>query len=205
MVLNFNGLDNTNYVFSVPSDQVSSVDSLTGIATFNSLRLYEGIFLTDTFVRDINQRQRFILTNENADTTTLRVEVTSGTTTERYLQATDITKITSESKVFFLEESEYGRSEILFGDGVVGKALTNGDVISCQYTTSSGSGPNGLSSFDNIATIRDSDNNAVTSGITITLVARPDGGATRETTESIKFGAPKFYSAFGRAVSTRDY
>ena len=205
LVLNFNGLDNNNYVFSVPSDQVVSVDSLTGVATFSNLRLYEGIFLTDTFVRDINQRQRFILTNENADTTTLKVEVTSGTTTERYLQATDITKITSESKVFFLEESEYGRSEILFGDGVVGKALTNGDVISCQYPTSSGSGPNGLSSFDNIATIRDSENNAVTSGITITLVARPDGGATRETTESIKFGAPKFYSAFGRAVSTRDY
>ena len=123
MVLNFTGLDNNNFVFSTPVDLSTSVDSLTGIATFNNTTLYEGVFLTDTFVRDITQRQRFILQNDNADTTTLRVEVTSGTITERYLEATDITKIDGNSKVFFLEESEYGRPEILFGDGIVGKNL----------------------------------------------------------------------------------
>ena len=62
-----------------------------------------------------------------------------------------------------------------------------------------------MNSFDNIATIRDNDNNSVTSGITVTLVSRPDGGAEAESTEAIKFAAPKFYSAFGRAVSTQDY
>lgn len=205
LVLNFTGLDNNNFVFSTPVDLSTSVDSLSGIASFNNVTLNEGVFLTDTFVRDTTKRQRFILQNDNADTTTLRVEVTSGTITERYLQAEDITKIDSSSKVFFLEESEYGRPEILFGDGIVGKSLTNGDVVSAQYTTSSGSGANGLNSFDNIATIRDNDNNSVTSGITVTLVSRPDGGAEAESTEAIKFAAPKFYSAFGRAVSTQDY
>ena len=205
LVLNFTGLDNNNFVFSTPVDLSTSVDSLTGIATFNNTTLHEGVFLTDTFVRDITQRQRFILQNDNADTTTLRVEVTSGTITERYLEASDITKIDGNSKVFFLEESEYGRPEILFGDGIVGKNLLDGDVVSCQYTTSSGSGANGLNAFENIATIRDNANNAITSGITITLVSRPDGGAEAESTEGIKFAAPKFYSAFGRAVSTQDY
>ena len=205
LVLNFTGLDNNNFVFSTPVDLSTSVDSLTGIATFNNTTLHEGVFLTDTFVRNITQRQRFILQNDNADTTTLRVEVTSGTITERYLEATDITKIDGNSKVFFLEESEYGRPEILFGDGTVGKNLSDGDVVSCQYTTSSGSGANGLNAFENIATIRDNANNAITSGITITLVSRPDGGAEAESTEGIKFAAPKFYSAFGRAVSTQDY
>ena len=104
LVLNFTGLDNNNFVFSTPVDLSTSVDSLTGIATFNNTTLYEGVFLTDTFVRDITQRQRFILQNDNADTTTLRVEVTSGTITERYLEATDITKIDGNSKVFFLED-----------------------------------------------------------------------------------------------------
>ena len=205
LVLNFTGLDNNNFVFSTPVDLSTSVDSLTGIATFNNTTLHEGVFLTDTFVRDITQRQRFILQNDNADTTTLRVEVTSGTITERYLEASDITKIDGNSKVFFLEESEYGRPEIMFGDGIVGKNLSDGDVVSCQYTTSSGSGANGLNAFENIATIRDNANNAITSGITITLVSRPDGGAEAESTEGIKFAAPKFYSAFGRAVSTQDY
>ncbi len=205
LVLNFTGLDNNNFVFSLPVDTTQSVDSTSGVATFTGVVLHEGVFLTDTFVRDINQRQRFILTNRNADTTSMRVEVTSGTITERYLQATDITKIDSESKVFFLEESEYEIPEILFGDGKVGKDLANGDVVEVQYATSSGAAANGLKVFENIGNFRDNNGNSITSGITVTATAFPDGGSIAETTESIKFAAPKFYSAFGRAVSTRDY
>ena len=205
LVLNFTGLDNNNFVFSVPTDTSQSVDSLTGIATFSNTVLFEGLFLTDTFVKDTSQRQRFILTNDKVDTTSMIVEVTSGTITEKYLQATDITKIDSTSKVFFLEESEYQIPEILFGDGVIGKALTNGDVVTVRYTTSSGNGANGLKVFENIGTYRDNAGNSISSGITITAVSFPDGGSEPETTESIKFGAPKFYSAFGRAVSTQDY
>ena len=205
LVLNFTGLDNNNFVFSIPTDTSQSVDSLTGIATFSNTVLFEGLFLTDTFVKDTSQRQRFILTNDKVDTTSMIVEVTSGTITEKYLQATDITKIDSTSKVFFLEESEYQIPEILFGDGVIGKALTNGDVVTVRYTTSSGNGANGLKVFENIGTYRDNAGNSISSGITITAVSFPDGGSEPETTESIKFGAPKFYSAFGRAVSTQDY
>ena len=205
LVLNFTGLDNNNFVFSIPSDVTVSVDSTTGIATFAGLIVYEGVYLTDTFVRDTSERQRFILTNTDADTSVMKVQVTSGTVTERYLQATDITKIDSSSKVFFLEESEYGRPEIMFGDGTIGKDLLNGDVISVTYTTSSGTGANGLLTFTNIGTFLDDEANSLTSGITITLDKRPEGGAPAETKEGIKFSAPKFYSAFGRAVSTQDY
>ena len=155
LVLNFTGLDNNNFVFSLGTDTVTSVDSTSGIATFKGITLFEGVFLTDTFVKDINQRQRFILTNKNADTTSMKVEVTSGTITERYLQATDITKIDSTSKVYFLEESEYEIPEILFGDGKVGKDLENGDVVSVSYSTSNGTGANGLKVFENIGTFRD--------------------------------------------------
>jgi len=205
LVLNFTGLDNNNFVFSLPSDVSQSVDSLTGIATFSNQVLFEGLYLTDTFVKDTSQRQRFILTNDRVDTTSMVIEVTSGTITEKYLQATDITKIDSTSKVFFLEESEYQIPEILFGDGVIGKALSNGDVVTVKYTTSAGIGANGLKVFENIGSYKDNLGNSITSGITITAVSFPDGGAEPESTEAIKFSAPKFYSAFGRAVSTRDY
>ncbi len=205
LVLNFTGLDNNNFVFSIPTDITQSVDSLTGIASFNNTVLYEGLYLQDTFVKNTAERQRFILTNERVDATSMIVQVTSGTITEKYLQATDITKIDATSKVFFLEESEYQIPEILFGDGVVGKALANGDVVTVKYTTSAGTGANGLKVFENIGTFRDNSNNAITSGITISAVSFPDGGSEPETTEAIKFSAPKFYSAFGRAVSTRDY
>ena len=205
LVLNFTGLDNNNFVFSIPNDITQSVDSLTGVAEFKDIILYEGLYLTDTFVKNTAERQRFILTNERVDTTSLVVQVTSGTVTEKYLQATDITKIDANSKVYFLEESEYQIPEILFGDGVVGKKLENGDVVTVKYTTSAGIGANGLKVFENIGTFRDSLNNAITSGISITATSFPDGGSEPETTEAIKFSAPKFYSAFGRAVSTRDY
>jgi hypothetical protein len=205
LVLNFTGLDNNNFVFSIPTDVTQSVDSLTGIAAFNDTVLYEGLYLTDTFVKNTAERQRFILTNERVDTTSMIVQVTSGTVTEKYLQATDITKIDGDSKVFFLEESEYQIPEILFGDGVVGKSLSNGDVITVKYTTSAGRGANGLKVFENIGTFRDNLNNQITSGISISATSFPDGGSEPETTEAIKFSAPKFYSAFGRAVSTRDY
>ena len=205
LVLNFTGLDNNNFVFSIPTDITQSVDSLTGIATFNDTVFFEGLYLQDTFVKNTAERQRFILTNDRVDTTSMIVQVTSGTVTEKYLQATDITKIDATSKVFFLEESEYQIPEILFGDGVVGKALANGDVVTVKYTTSAGTGANGLKVFENIGTFRDNVGNAITSGITITATSFPDGGAEPETTEAIKFSAPKFYSAFGRAVSTRDY
>ena len=171
LVLNFTGLDNNNFVFSLPNDSTVSVDSLTGIASFKNVVLSEGLFLTDTFVRNTNERQRFILTNPNADTSSMIVKVTSGTIQERYLQATDITKIDSTSKVYFLEESELGVPEVLFGDGVIGKNLEDGDVVEVKYTTSSGSSANGLKVFENIGTFRDNALNSITSGITITVLS----------------------------------
>ena len=93
----------------------------------------------------------------------------------------------------------------MFGDGIVGRSLSNGDVVSTTYTTSSGTGANGLLQFENIATFINDEAQSVTSGITISLVERPEGGKDAESTEAIKFSAPKFYSAFGRAFSTQDY
>ena len=98
-----------------------------------------------------------------------------------------------------MEDPKFSSETVLLVD------LLNGDVVSATYTTSSGIGANGLLQFDNIATFIDDEGQSVTSGITISLTERPEGGKDAETTEAIKFSAPKFYSAFGRAVSTQDY
>ena len=197
--------DNSNYIFSIPKDLIVSVNTLDGIATFTDVVSYEGIFVTDTFVKESSERQRFILGNAQGDTSSMTVEVTRGTLTDAYLEGTDITSVSGISKVFFLEESEYKRSELIFGDGILGEALQNGDVIEATYTTSQGGGPNGLKGFSFAGTIKDSQNNPITSGITLTLDSAPDGGAEKESVDSIKYSAPKFYSSFGRAVTTKDY
>ena len=173
LVANFTGLDNNNFVFSLPTDISQSVDSLTGIASFPDTVLYEGLFLTDTFVKDNTERQRFILTNARCDTSSMIVEVTSGQLLKNTYKQQILQRLTLHLKVFFLEESEYQIPEILFGDGVVGKALNNGDVVNVIYTTSAGRGANGLKVFENIGTYRDNLGNAITTGITITVTTDP--------------------------------
>ena len=184
---------------------IVSVNTLDGKATFTDVVAYEGIFITDTFVKTDSERQRFILGNLNADTSAMTVEVSRGTITDAYLQATDITTINNISKIFFLEESETRKPELIFGDGILGEALVNGDVIEAKYPTSIGTSPNGLTGYSFAGTIKDSRNTPITSGITLTLTSVPDGGAAPETIDAIKYSAPKFYSAFGRAVTTKDY
>ena len=205
VLLSFKGEQKNTFIFSIPKDLIASVNTLDGKATFTDVICYEGVFLTDTFVKEINERQRFILSNESADTSTLSVEVTRGTVTDAYLKGDDITALNASSKTYFLEESEYRRPELIFGDGVIGEALFNGDVIEATYTTSVGSAPNGLEGFTFAGTAKDSANNPITSGITVTLTTPPDGGADPESVSSIKYSAPKFYSSFGRAVTTKDY
>ena len=201
----FTGENGENYVFSIPKDMIVSVNTLDGKATFTSVVAYEGIFITDTFVKTESERQRFILGNLSADTSAMTVEVTRGTVTDAYLEATDITSVSNISKIFFLEESETKKPEIVFGDGILGEALANGDVIEVTYPTSVGAGPNGLTGYSFAGTVKDSRNSPITSGISLTLTSIPDGGAVAETIDSIKYSAPKFYSSFGRAVTTKDY
>ena len=201
----FVGENGENYIFSIPKDLIVSVNTLDGKATFTDVVAYEGIFITDTFVKTDSERQRFILGNLNADTSAMTVEVSRGTVTDAYLQATDITTVSNISKVFFLEEAESRRPELIFGDGILGEALVNGDVIEAKYPTSIGTAPNGLTGYSFAGTVKDSRNSPITSGITLTLTAVPDGGATPESIDAIKYSAPKFYSAFGRAVTTKDY
>ena len=201
----FVGENGENYIFSIPKDLIVSVNTLDGKATFTDVVAYEGIFITDTFVKTDSERQRFILGNLNADTSAMTVEVSRGTVTDAYLQATDITTVSNISKVFFLEEAESRRPELIFGDGILGEALVNGDVIEAKYPTSIGTAPNGLTGYSFAGTVKDSRNSPITSGITLTLTAVPDGGAAPESIDAIKYSAPKFYSAFGRAVTTKDY
>ena len=201
----FTGDGGKNFIFSIPKDLIVSVNTLDGKATFTGVETFEGIFITDTFVKTESERQRFILGNLNADTSAMSVEVTRGTITDAYLEATDITGVSNISKIFFLEESETKKPEIVFGDGVLGEALINGDVIEVTYPTSIGAEPNGLTGFSFAGTVKDSRNAPITSGISLTLDVPPDGGAQPETIDSIKYSAPKFYSSFGRAVTTKDY
>ena len=107
--------------------------------------------------------------------------------------------VTSTSTVYFLEGVEDEKYEVIFGDGVLGKALSTGNIVTLSYVVTNGADSNGASSFSLSGTI------AGSSTATITTASNSSGGADPETPDSIRFNAPRQYASQNRAVTTKDY
>ena len=194
-------VDNVNYNFvTVGSNTISPVD---GVYTFSNLKIYEGTYVSYNYTANTTDvDQKFLINSENADTSTLTVQVqesATDTTTNTYTRATSITELDSDSKVYFLQESDDGKFEVYFGDGVVGKAIANGNIVILKYVVTNKTAANGASSFALSGNIGGNTN------VTITVNSNAANGSEAETKESIKFKAPKSYSAQDRAVTVNDY
>jgi len=199
-----------SYSFCVPSDV--TVPVVDGIATFNNVTIYEGTFLTSNFtVSSENPAPpaRYILENSNIDTSTLEVtirETQSSTSSKKYVFSDTLIEVTDTSRVYFLQEIDDQRYEMIFGDGVFGEKLKSLNYIEVSYITSSGEAANGVSSFNFNGRIVDNNNNLVSTGISIlSTVSESSGGKEIESVDSIKRFAPKIYSAYNRAVTAGDY
>ena len=199
-----------SYSFSIPSD--ITVPVVDGIATFSNVTIYEGTFLTSNFTVSSNTPappSRYILENENIDTSTLEVTVRdteSSTSSKKYVFSDTLLEVTSTSRVYFLQEIEDQRYELIFGDGIFGEKLKALNYIEVSYITSSGEAGNGISSFSFNGRIGDNNNNLVSSGISLfSTVNESVGGKEIESVDSVKRFAPKIYSAYNRAVTAGDY
>ena len=194
-------VNGTSYQFVTIADITGSN---TGSAVpFDSTEIYEGTYVTTKYLVDSsNVDQRFIITDNRADTTTLTVKVqtsASDTATTTYTKATDISQLSRSSTVYYLQEIEVGRFEVYFGDGIVSQALSDGNIVSLSYVVTNKTQANGASSFSSPSAI-----DTVTD-ITITTVANASGGSEAESIQSIKLNAPLDYAAQGRAVTSEDY
>ena len=203
-------LGSTSYAFCIPND--ITVPVVDGIATFNNVTIYEGTFLTSNFtVSSLTPAPpaRYVLENANIDTSSLEVTVRdtqSSTSVKKFIFSDTLIEVTSSSRVYFLQEVEDQRYEVIFGDGVFGEALKSQNYIEVSYITSSGEAANGISSFTYNGRIVDNNNNLVSKGISIlSTVNESVGGKEIESVDSIKRYAPKIYSTFNRAVTASDY
>ena len=194
-------VDATNYSFVNNSD--ISISPSDGVYTFSNLVIYEGTYLNFKYTANTSDiDQRFIVPNDNVDTTTLTVKVqesSSDTTTNTYTLASGVTGIDSTSKVFFLQEVENKRFEVYFGDGVIGQSIKDGNIVILDYITCNRDEPNGASAFTLSGTV------GGFSDVTITTVGTAAGGDAPETIKSIKYNAPRDYTAQDRAVTADDY
>lgn len=184
-----------------------TIQPVNGVYTFNNVSIKEGKLLEYGYtVVSPGTDEKYEIPNSSVDTSTLLVTVqtsTTDTTLSTYTLCNDITAADGNSKVYFLEENPFGNFQIYFGDGIIGKKLTAGNIIRIQYLASTGAATNvsGLisQSFASDGTIGGSSN------ITVTTVANSTGGGDRETISSIKFNAPRFNLTKNRAVTKTDY
>ena len=199
--------DNVIYNYVTLSDVKAQV--INGVATFVNVPIREGTVLNNTFlVNTASKSQRFILDNTDIDTNTVKVTVYpgGGTFNEPYLLADNILGVDGNSKVFFLDEIEDERYEILMGDGVLGKKLDNNTRIDVSYLTTSGPASNGVKAFV-FSGVIENENGVSPNSFTpsVTSVTPASGGEEIETTQKIKYTAPKAYGTQDRAVTANDY
>jgi len=194
-------VDGVTYNFVTTSSSV--ITPVDGVYTAQSLNVYEGTYVSYQYTYDsADVDQRFLIPSENADTSTMRVVVqnsASDTTSNTYTKATSITELDSTSKVYFLQEAEDGQFEIYFGDGIIGKALEDGNIITINYVVTNKTEANGASSFTLSGSI------SGFTDVTLTVNSNAQGGAEPESIDSIKVNAPGFYAAQDRAVTVEDY
>ena len=198
-------LETGNFVFSIPEDITVPVDN-QGIARFNNISIYEGRFLTKSFIVDNNQpNQKFIIPNADVDTELIRVFVTD-ITNEEYTKFDNILNVNKNSKIFLVQEVEDEKYQILFGDNIFGRRPISGSSVYVSYITTNGKQANGSANFTFSGILVDNNSNKITNGISLITTNIPsENGDDIEKIDSIKYIAPRVYSSQFRAVTANDY
>ena len=198
-----------NYIFNILEDITSTVNTTTGIATFDNVMVMEGSVVTFQYIVNTFATQVYKVPSEDADISTLSVRVKpneSSTTSDLYSLTDTITDLTGTTRAYFLSEGEDMRYEVKFGDDTAGRALKDGEVVLLEYLVTSGVEANEITSFSFIGSVSDNTGTVYTgSSITLTVKDKSQLGAAAETLESIKYNAPRYYSAQYRAVTAQDY
>ena len=198
-------IDGTTYTFTTTEDMTSLRSGLT--YTFSDVSVVEGTIQNFNYiVADNSTEIKYVLPSASIDTTTLQVSVQtspSDLTTTVYTLATDITGLDDTSKIFFLEQNSQERYEINFGDGIIGKQLSKGNIVKLQFIVTSGAVANvsgtTAQSFSALSSIGGS------ASVAVTVNSNSTGGSDEETITSIKYNAPKVNAASNRLVTAADY
>jgi len=197
-------IDGISYRFVTLNSTTENTNLANNTVTFNDLVIKQGEPVTLSFTYDsaANPTAIFELPDTNVDTTTISVVVqqsTSNSSSQVFTLVDDYLALNGTTKAFFLQEATNGFYQIYFGDGILGEALTDGNVVSVSYIITSGTAATDANNFVLMDTI------SGFSSSTITPVQAATQGAEKETIESIKYTAPKSYAAQGRAVTKEDY
>lgn len=199
-------IDGKTLNFYPKEDYVAGRSLLNGVEVFafTNVELVEGSRVINSELVEANSVQGPVLmANPDVDTTTVRVRIQSSLTDltlTNYTFSDNIISVTGTSKVFFIEEALNGSYQVIFGDGNIGNKLTVGNVVRVDYIATNAAAGNGAKIFQAPSGLTGSG-----STTTITLVSQSSGGSEQESTDSIRFSAPRFNATKNRAVTANDY
>jgi len=202
-----NQMDGRVYSFSVIND--TTVTKSGSRYVFENLKIHEGQLTSYRFIQDNqnNPKQIFTLPEENIDTQTIVVTVSpslSNTDIQVYELSKDVTETTAESDVYFLQESRTGKFEIYFGNGVIGKSIPDGGVVTVSYLVTNGVEANKANAFVAAQALLDTNSESLTN-FTVETIEIANGGSDRESIDKIKYGAPLQYTSQNRLITYKDY
>ena len=197
------------YLWNILNDITVSVNQTTGEAIIDKVTIYEGSLVTFSYIVNTFAKQSYKIPSEDADISTLVVKVRpneSSTQYDLYSRAETVATVTPTTRSYFLSETEDMRYEIRFGDDSVGRAVKDGEVVDLEYLVTSGPDGNQVGTFSFIGKIEDSTGKVYpTASVNIVTKQKSQQGDKAETVESIKYNAPRYYSAQYRAVTAQDY
>ena len=202
-------LGSTSYVFSIPSDITAPVKS-NGIAEFKNVDIYQGTYITQDFtVSSKTPNQKFILDNAGVDTSLISVvvrESEQSTISRTFNQFDSLVDVTSTSPIYFLQEVDGERYELMFGDGIFGEKLQEPNYINASYIITNGEDGNGIDGFSFAGRIQDNNGNSITQGISLLSTNTASyGGSNIEGVESVRKYSTQIYSSQYRAVTATDF
>jgi phosphohistidine swiveling domain-containing protein len=192
-------LDGKTYTF-YNREAITVSANTNGIYQFLGVTLVEGTPLK--FKYSYTDGQRILIPNSNVDLSTLAVRIQETATTDEYVvfsKVEDLVIANESTNVYFIKEIDNGLYELNFGDGIVGTALSSGNVITLDYYVSS------LEAANNIKAFTYGGVTLLGSNLSVVTVTESTGGAASEAISSIKFNAPRTYAAQNRAVTPEDY
>ena len=194
-----------SYTFTTTANK--TIYPIAGTYSVTNLPIREGTIVNKKYTVNLaDTTQRFVVPNRNVDISTITVQVQNSSsdtavTTWTNANALDVTTIASTQKVFWIQEVEEQKYEILFGDGAVGAQLADANIIFIEYLVTSGLASNKASSFTAVGTVA----GLSSANYTLTVASAASGGAEIESVASLKTNAPKLYQAQKRATTKEDY
>jgi len=198
-----------NYIWNVIDDITTEVDTSTGVAVFDNLEVYEGSLIEFNYIVNTFANQRYLIQSQDADVSTLTVRVKpneTSTNSDLYSRVDNITDLNANTRAYFLSETDDMRYEVKFGDDSIGRSVKDGEVVSLRYMVTDGPDANGIQLFSFIGNIRDTNGQIYSPNVVDILVkSKSVLGDNAESVESIKYYAPRYYSAQYRAVTAQDY